>query len=502
LNEKIGEVKLPELLGGFTLPIRHAFLLGMFHYHPQVLDQWVLKYRESVRQYLEDYDTAYAERSFYIPLPVELQEKASPELKLPKDKKRKLAKKLELEDLRSLCGKDRWCIRILGEGGLGKTTIAYQLALWALSDDVSRRLIPDRCALPIIIDPGIGYDYLQTVDVFMRVARERLEHAIGLSHSIPHGLFEQLLRSRRLLVILDGVSEMPIADGAPDVRADGTNSDFPVRAMIVTSRNESSFDHTVHCDLRPCGLDHNHLSPFIYQQLTAQGVVLRDDELESARKGLADLVHEREDITPLFAKLYVIQFAASRQATPSTNELPTTIPDLFLEYLNYINRHRAQGEPEDSEVHQAARTIAWECIRDSFKPTAAARARVEAAIDTAGINPATLGYLENKLRLIEVKMHVTTQVRFVLDPLAEYVAAMKVAETCGSDTQAWAELLYRIDNVISLTEIHGFLVALRDCCAASGPELGIPGEVQQRVRSLCSNGQAPSPPFDDHELRV
>jgi hypothetical protein len=38
--------------------------------------------------------------------------------------------------------------------GIGKTTLAYQLALWAMERESSKRLCQDHRMLPIIIEPG------------------------------------------------------------------------------------------------------------------------------------------------------------------------------------------------------------------------------------------------------------------------------------------------------------------------------------------------------------
>ena len=59
--------------------------------------------------------------------------------------------------------------------------------------------------------------------------------------------------------------------------------------------------------------------------------------------------------------------------------------------------------------------------------------------------------------------------RFALDPLAEFLAAYRVAERCGADAACWIDLARRL---AAAPEGEGFLLALRITCEAYGPVRG------------------------------
>ena len=61
---------------------------------------------------------------------------------------------------------------------------------------------------------------------------------------------------------------------------------------------------------------------------------------------------------------------------------------------------------------------------------------------------------------------------FVLDPLAECLAAYEHATRCGTDAKKWAELLTRVAERAGPSS--GFLLALRMNHAAYGPAKGFP----------------------------
>jgi hypothetical protein len=81
---------------------------------------------------------------------------------------------------------------IRGEGGLGKTTLACQLALWSMADDPQERLILDRQAIPVLIEPGQDFNVLKDVGVFRREILGRLQRLLG-EVNIPEELVKDLL---------------------------------------------------------------------------------------------------------------------------------------------------------------------------------------------------------------------------------------------------------------------------------------------------------------------
>ena len=85
-----------------------------------------------------------------------------------------------------------------------------------------------------------------------------------------------------------------------------------------------------------------------------------------------------------------------------------------------------------------AKAVAWGCLRPSFQPRPASIDAVKAALGSDG--EALLDYLEDRLGLVVTLREDRDQIRFALDPLAEYPAALQVVEKCRGDDYAWPAL--------------------------------------------------------------
>jgi hypothetical protein len=121
---------------------------------------------------------------------------------------------------------------------------------------------------------------------------------------------------------------------------------------------------------------------------------------------------------------------------------------------------------DDLTVHQDAKVLAWECLRETLRPGGTQRATAVKALggDDADIR---LRYLDERLRVIHTLGPARERIRFALDPLAEYLAALHLVDVCGKDEQEWRMLL-RLGNLppAAPKAIEGFLLAVRDACQA------------------------------------
>ena len=248
-------------------------------------------------------------------------------------------------DLQHTTARDRWCLLLKGEGGLGKTTIALRLALWAVAEEPAKRLCMDRKMLPILLEPDIKCDVRSDLPTFKRELRGKLQQLFAAKEPVPEDLFDQLLRDRRILVILDGLSEMVHAPTGPGtVRPE--NPDFPVNALVVTSREDEMLNQEL--TVEPQRIDSTHLLVFINSYMTEAGQnLLTDSELVEASRRLADMVTMETGITPLLARLFAEQLVALQEKKEPLQRLPRSVPDLMLAYLNSLNRNRKEGDPDD-----------------------------------------------------------------------------------------------------------------------------------------------------------
>src|SRR5260370_27937389 len=108
----------------------------------------------------------------------------------------------------------------------------------------------------------------------------------------------------------------------------------------------------------------------------------------------------------------------------SADDLPDNIPDLMLGYLNEINRSvTAKLRLDDRTVHQDVKILAWECLKETYRPSCTGRAPAIKALggDDAEIR---IKYLDARLRAIRTLRPAPERLRLALDPLAEYLARL------------------------------------------------------------------------------
>jgi len=443
-NQKLQKLsfKMPESLGGLTIGLRDLLILD-FYRNARVLEAWVEKHADRAAANFENQGIRNSRRVI-CSLPVEISNESHAEP--------------NAAALRKYCDRDRWLLRIVGEGGVGKTTLACQIALWGLDKDPDERPCPARRMIPIILERGSGLEALKDLTHFKLAVRGQLRDLIGEANELPEWLCEELSRDQRILVIIDGLSEMDIVADAPLP----LHPEFSVAALIITSRSESLWDDVNHIDIRPRRIDRDHLLPFMNTYLGKASQNLKDDQVWDACKQLSDLVGAGRSITPLLAKLYAEQLA---NAPSRWNGIARNIPDLVLGYVTTLNRERRSDDPEYVTLHLAAELTAWECCRTTFNAGYARKEKVLNVLDAqGGLKPDLFELLEKRLRLVRTIPPAETHIEFVLDPIAEYLAGIWLVQMFQTDKE-WLDFLDQAGRVESSPEsVSAFLAAVLDCC--------------------------------------
>ncbi len=456
------DFELPLPTGNsIKIPLRFVLFVGWLHYHPRVLDAWVEAQLE-VARYAFAQKSTVEERDIHIPIPVILQGKTVAELASP--------------NLHHTFGDGRQCLLIWGEGGSGKTSLACQLAKWGMSHRKPERLARHRM-LPVLIEQELDFKVPAGKDPFREAIRGQLQALVDSAEPISDTFLDRLLRLRRILVIVDHLSELSeetrsaIRPGHPD---------FPANALIVTSRAEEPLDRVPKSVIKPLRIEGNRLSSFLEAYLVQchKRELFTDTEYFDACSQLSKMVGQR-NITVLLAKLYAEQMITMKSGV-NDGFLPDNIPDLMLSYLNELNRDRNDHEPENRRLHQIAKIVAWECLKSTYRPAPAKREAILATIGNqlrVDENTAIgwLNHLENRLRIIHTVGPAQDQICFALDPLAECLAALHWVESWGADVAAWSQWLMQADAMPGNPDsIQGLLLAMRDCCLHRPAEREIP----------------------------
>jgi hypothetical protein len=468
---------LPKFLGG--IPLSYLVLGEFFHYRPRVLDAWVVHNLGRARENFKKKATV-EQRAVHVDLPVFVDKKA--------------VSNLRATDLRPCFEKKRTCILICGEGGAGKTSLACAICNWTMSGSTEQ--LTNHPILGVLVEQedleSVGGDA-----ILIEAVRGQLRFLLGSESAPSVELVQHLLRHRRILVLVDGFSEM---SEAIRKKIQPGDPQFPAPALVITSRMEeapSAVDPTI---IRPMRVRRDHLSTFMEAYLVQCGKkkLFSDTEYFDYLSKLSRMARERE-ITVLLAKLYAEQMIAVKE-TPFDAKLPDNIPELMLQYLNELNRKVKSSKVEDRIVHEVAKVIAWECLEQTFRPIPARVVRVQ---DRLGTSRDLIVHLEERLRVVQIVGAGRDRIRFTLDPLAEYLAALHEMEQLARDEDAWRGLIARTDGAPGESEaIRGFLLALHDCCATLGADVGVPRFVVMELANRVAEKSRKHPPGTEPETRA
>lgn len=467
------DIKLPTPFGGTIVPLRTLLGVGFLNYHRRVLDAWV-KERVSIGRSRFLSKEAVRDREVHIDIPVELDGKVLSEF--------------TTKEARPIFARQLGCLLITGEGGTGKTSLACLLAKLAMAEAKDRRLC-EHLVLPVLIDQELDEQDGRTA--LNKAIGRQVQMLTDETEPIEDELLEQLLRKQRLLVIIDHVSEMK-AFSRSQVRP--SSKEFPVNALVITSRLEEDeiLAGVSKNTLRPLRIAGNRLSSFMEAYFVRKGK--RDlfddvDFFEGCRR-LSSMVGDR-NTTVLLAKLYADQMI-TKAGSPGDKLLPNNIPDLMLSYLNELNRGIEDERLDNRSVHILAKALAWMCLKETFRPGAAS---VEEAVSELGGEDGErlFEYLRRRLRIIDRIAPSEEYFRFVLDPIAEYLGGLHLVEVWNNQEETWTRFLAEVGSKAGGPEaIRGFLVALRDCCAARRTQYGIPGFVIRELDRLTEVRRAES----------
>jgi formylglycine-generating enzyme required for sulfatase activity len=411
---------------------------------------------------------------------------------------------LRPEDLESLLAKAGSHVLLLsGDGGAGKTSLAFAIARWWLEGKPG-----DVVRLPVLIETALGSQE-NVADRVRSWLRNQLAGAP--EDELAPELIDSLLAAKRLIPIVDHLSELTPAAREQFLAA------LPPGLVVVTSRSDDDgFRDRPLSRIEPQRIAVERLQAFFldYLRRKGQGEALSDDDLMPAQAQLKRIVGDKP-ITVLLAQMFIDDVIAKREE----GLLAGSVPDLMLSYVRRLDtpadpalRRRAGLEISEKLVQRALRVVALASHRQGpggqplfqpleFSDALARRALLAPEPVGPGLTrqqaEALLGYLI-ELRLLLQPGAALDRLRFPLDPLADHLAAAEQFERLEAQAlepaepeqgvAGWEAFLAALEPrpAAERERMRGFLLALRDgAMEAQGKRaLAMPPEVPDRLAKL------------------
>ena len=462
LNRKLRHPEINPDWIGISFGLRQVLLLSFFNYHHRVLDAWIQDNFTKAREQFENLQTV-RERSNHVPIPVTIDGN--------------IVDQPSAAAFSPVFNKERFCLLIWGEGGSGKTSLACRLAHWAMNENIEKPL-SDHLMFPVIIEHDLHETLREQKHPLLQAIHSQVELITGDDEIEPE-FMRHLLKKQRILVIVDRLSEMNVE--TRKLVQLGYDPELKINALIITSRLKESMHGALINTVEPMRIDKEHLLPFMVAYLKNED--FDDSDYFDACSRLSKVTGYR-GITALMAKLYAEQMITVKKEVTSLDDLPDSIPDLMLGYLNWINRNRTDEDPDHRTIHSLSKVIAWASLEETFRPSDALLSVIQSALPDEQNLDKKLSYMSEKLGLIRFVGHSLNRIRFTLDPLSEYLAGLRLLELYGSENEQWRRFIVEADQKEGAPEaIDDFLIAVIDCCNSEGKVYDIPDFVVEELNS-------------------
>jgi len=442
---------------GLTLIVKVA--LPVLSRQPNVLNAWVDLHAGRLAVVFDEAAKKLSDQSLYWALPVTgpdgVQFRPSP------------------AEMGDFFKPKRVFIEIIGQGGAGKTRLALQICAWLTSG----RFTTHPPAAALLIDE-------EFTDIFAVIRAKVVE---ALDKDAPADDFlKVLLAHGRLWIVIDRVSERQQPTRMAVTRLYQSVSP---KVVICTSRQPIEIGGGQKMRLIPEPLNADTILEFVLELLReAKARQLFPDPGLLVRfiKGMAPYPAGNPDmprVTPLLVAIIVAEAidAARVHGTAALKNLPTNVPNIYFSYVQRLDETRqdqpaARGATAGMLVGRAAGIIACTELGEDFRPKGVGDDKVHQAlmadqqIEATGIDFIDR-FVQNGL-LSRRTIGITSSVEYLLDPLAECLAAYMHACRCGTSHELWDQLIQGVNGMGA--GAHGFMAALRMNHEAYAQEFGFP----------------------------
>lgn len=433
----------------FTV-IQLLFPLSLFVNTRRVYNAWMSKYSNSINGQFSRLHAVKA-RSSYIPVPL-LYQPAGEASAIPEN---------HLDALPpALTAHKRQLIQIIGEGGIGKTTLGIQLSRWLIHSGNHKKASRS----VIMIDTA-------TADLVTTIAEK---FVLWLpNESVSPSFIQGLLKNKNLIIFVDALSE---GSNTMQNYINHIHSRLPVNTMIITSRVAFSMQELPCTFFYPQSLDTQSLLFFVNSYIERPRDFSTDREtylisklteqqkLNFTAKVISIIQDNIEHrISPAQVKIIIDYFLRSFDpATPFEkflNDMPENIQEIYYYYLastNPINKD-APNYLHHEYLIKVIELLGSMSLQGNYIPKDVEKgmARKQIKEELPHIEGDALQRLIDNNIIYEKERLGTYWLRFNLDSIAEVTAAkyFYLKHQQAGDLDEFFQL---IDNLV---HANGFKVA-------------------------------------------
>lgn len=441
---------------GFST-IEDAELLGTFHAMSSCQAAWVALHIERAARAFEGSKFAI-ERSTYGEASATVVAMGTTQ---------ELARGIRLEDVRALVSPNaadpRLVVWIRGQGGVGKSHLACRIARWLLQQAL--RAHP---AIVVVIDGNA-----ETREALDALIRERLA-SLTQATDVDASLVGHLLASGRVVLLFDGLTER--SPKTIDVVHGYLESPGAPALSICTARSAHGFTARRSVTIEPMPLDADELLPFLSSyRLSLPAGQRRSEELLEPVRQAAKRIAEGERRTPLTPLLVTLLWDEAVAGGAFSS--------LAVEAFNgYVARALVPAGNAADVAEQRrlalvrARVLGRLALGKNYRPGRwFTRDAAAGSLRAAGVGAAEHDTLHDFVAagLLEEDSPDGGQLRFLIDPLSEYLCALSILYSFDGNDPGWDEFLATLDAMSpeARAAADGFLVALADGWAAYGSSM-------------------------------
>jgi hypothetical protein len=439
------------------------------------LDWWVSQQREGYRAYF-DAQLKSLKAAQYVPSPVLVASQSEePEfIAVP-----------NALSIRPLIEDSPMAFGVVGRGGTGKTTLLGRIGIWAMEADPNRRLLSQCSALPVLIRK-------KTVAILDHVTLElKKGTAFPDENFFSPVLIKAALRKRRLILLIDGLSELDAETVDAVGNVFGT---LPVALLCFSSRRSFPEVAPMYREINPQELKGADLNRFVSQYILLNKLRDRWSPLEelAISQRLIELLQKRAfrtSLPALFVKLVLDTYDSRRD--PRSGPFPVSLAEAVQRFVRDAKVSADAGVVDAEQLVEAATDVAFICLGPELTPRAVDGALVRTTLAAAyGENANRLfkDLVDGNILIADVSP-AGLSVGFSFDPVAEYLAAAGSVKQFGLDVTAWRRQLdHATASANASLDASGYLEALLECiiwARTSGP---FPEIVEHIVREALTSG--------------